>query len=130
MNNIFGNRENGNPDYLINSTGQIYGTSLEQKSNESKDSSLKSDKKRRLNEDEIHYIKSMDTITESKKIEAETRKKLYDLEKDKFEYEREKEKERLKFEQEKEKERLKFEQEKEKERLKFEREKWDMKKKN
>ncbi|KAF0482369.1 hypothetical protein F8M41_023435 [Gigaspora margarita] len=87
MNDIFRNHKNVNPNYLINSMGQIYGTSLEQKSNKSKENFLKSNKKQCLNEDEMHYIKSMDTIMESKQIEAETRKKLYDLEKYKFEYE-------------------------------------------
>ncbi|CAG8846011.1 41375_t:CDS:2, partial [Gigaspora margarita] len=52
MNDIFRNHENVNPDYLINSMGQIYGTSLEEKSNESKNNSLKSNKKQCLNEDE------------------------------------------------------------------------------
>ncbi|CAG8599426.1 6017_t:CDS:2, partial [Scutellospora calospora] len=88
MNNIFGNRENVNPDFIINSMGQTYGTSLEPKD---KDYSLKSKKKRKLDDDEVRYINSMDTITETKKIEAETKQKQLNLERDKFLYEKEKE---------------------------------------
>ncbi|RIB06272.1 hypothetical protein C2G38_2217556 [Gigaspora rosea] len=85
------------------------------------DRSLKSNKKRRLNENEIHYIKSMDIITESKKVKVETRKKHFDLEKEKFEYEREKEKERFKFE------RKKWEYEKQMEKEKIDLEKYKYK---
>ncbi|CAG8488877.1 3669_t:CDS:2 [Scutellospora calospora] len=90
MNNIFGNRENVNPDYLVNSTGQIYRNNLPKDNSNNKDCSLKSNKKRRLDEDELHYIKSIDIITQSKQIEAETKKKLLELEKEKLQFEREK----------------------------------------
>ncbi|CAG8541059.1 14796_t:CDS:2 [Gigaspora rosea] len=80
MNDIFGNRENVNPDYLINSTDN----------GNDKNKSLKSNKKRRLDEDEMHYIKSIDMITQSKKIEAETKQKLLELEKEKLQFEKEK----------------------------------------
>ncbi|CAG8609722.1 3111_t:CDS:2, partial [Scutellospora calospora] len=67
MNDIFGNRENMNSDYIVNST------------------------------DEEHYVKSIDLITkskrteaESKKIEAETKQQLLKLEKKKFKFEQKK----------------------------------------
>ncbi|KAF0381781.1 hypothetical protein F8M41_012061 [Gigaspora margarita] len=67
MNEIFGNRENVRPKSLIDSTGKHYINSDE--------SSVQHKKKAKLNNNELAYIESIATISESKMISAESRKK-------------------------------------------------------
>ncbi|CAG8798230.1 31209_t:CDS:1, partial [Racocetra persica] len=55
-----------------------------------KDRSLKRKKRSKLNEDDEIYIQSMTTISESKKLSAQTKQQQYDLEKEKLQFEREK----------------------------------------
>ncbi|CAG8683316.1 28009_t:CDS:2 [Gigaspora margarita] len=69
---------------------KIYRNNSQKDNGNDKDKSLKSNKKRRLDEDEMHYIKSIDMITQSKKIEVETKQKLLELEKEKLQFEKEK----------------------------------------
>ncbi|CAG8455030.1 8469_t:CDS:2 [Cetraspora pellucida] len=74
MNEIFGNRENVHPECLI----------------DKEDGSMK--EKKNLSEDDLSYIKSVETISESKKISAESRKKWIDehstIEREKFNFEK------------------------------------------
>ncbi|CAG8481270.1 5410_t:CDS:2, partial [Dentiscutata heterogama] len=79
MNKIFGNRENVNPKYIIDSMGKPSKNTNQSE----KDHSLKR-KKYKLSEDDEVYIHK---ISKSKKIAAQTKKQLYDLEKEKLEFE-------------------------------------------
>ncbi|KAF0544029.1 hypothetical protein F8M41_003132 [Gigaspora margarita] len=87
MNEIFSNRENVHPDYLIDSTGKV-SKNIDQPE---KDRSLLKRKKRsKLSEDDEIYIQSMTTISESEILSAKTKQQQYDLEKEKLQFEREK----------------------------------------
>ncbi|KAF0445902.1 hypothetical protein F8M41_003009 [Gigaspora margarita] len=68
MNEIFGNHENINPEFLIDSTGKHYININE--------SSVQRKKKAKLNNNELAYIESIAAISESKMISAETQIKL------------------------------------------------------
>ncbi|CAG8585554.1 9365_t:CDS:2, partial [Dentiscutata heterogama] len=74
MNEIFGNRENH------------YGANIND------EEMVQRKKKKKLNEDDLSYIKSVETISESKKISAESRKKWIDehstIEREKFNFEK------------------------------------------
>ncbi|KAF0519637.1 hypothetical protein F8M41_016558 [Gigaspora margarita] len=67
MNKIFGNRENVHSEFLIDSTRKHYDNNVNNEKERKK--------KKKLSEDDLSYIKSVETISESKKISAESRKK-------------------------------------------------------
>ncbi|CAG8560963.1 9594_t:CDS:2 [Cetraspora pellucida] len=87
MNEIFGNRENVHPECLIDSTGKHYGTNI----NAEKEM-VQRKKKKNLSDDDLSYIKSVEAISESKKLSAENRKKWIEehstIECDRFELEK------------------------------------------
>ncbi|KAF0550444.1 hypothetical protein F8M41_024570 [Gigaspora margarita] len=87
MNEIFGNRENVHPDYLIDSTGKV-SKNIDQP--EKDRSLLKRKKCSKLSEDNKIYIQSMTTISESKILSAKTKQQQYDLKKEKLQFERKK----------------------------------------
>ncbi|CAG8822827.1 12104_t:CDS:2, partial [Gigaspora margarita] len=84
MNEIFGNRENVHPEFLIDSTGKHYDNNINNEKERKK--------KKKLSEDDLSYIKSVETISESKKISAESRKKWIEehstIERERFEFEK------------------------------------------
>ncbi|CAG8447619.1 15332_t:CDS:2 [Dentiscutata heterogama] len=73
MNEIFGNRENVQPESLIDSTGKHYVNNDE--------SFVQHKKKAKLNDNELAYIESIAAISESRKKWNEDRAKIEQLEK-------------------------------------------------
>ncbi|CAG8838340.1 25134_t:CDS:2, partial [Gigaspora margarita] len=86
MNEIFSNRKNVHPNYLIDSTEKV-SKNIEQPE---KDHSLKRKKCSKLSKDDKIYIQSMTTISESKILSAKTKQQQFDLKKEKLQFEREK----------------------------------------